>query len=63
MAKVLSTSMYRCLVGHLMYWERGLEEAMTDCGIPLTSKGEVVGELFAAGYDYDEEADKLICTV
>lgn len=54
----MSQGEYRCLCAHMSYWKFGLEKAMADCGIH-ESKSDVVGELFKAGWRYDEETDTL----
>jgi hypothetical protein len=55
----LSTAEYRRLVAHMMYWERGLNEAFDDCGIPRCDRQEVLDQLSGCGYVYDEDTDKL----
>ena len=54
----MNLAQYRCLVAHMMYWGLGLEEAMRDSGVSLP-KDDVLHELFKAGYEYDEETDRL----
>jgi len=55
----MSTAQYRCLVAHMMYWERGLTEALTDCGILHLDRGILIEELWKAGYTYHPASDTL----
>lgn len=55
----MSIEQYRCLVAHMIYWERGMDEAIRDAGISI-AKEDVISQLWKAGYTYDEEADRLI---
>lgn len=54
----LPLEQYRRVVAHMMYWRRGIDEAMRDSGITILKK-EVIDQLFEAGYIYDEKKDSL----
>ncbi|WYW02505.1 hypothetical protein Lauda_00154 [Pseudomonas phage vB_PpuM-Lauda] len=56
----LTTAQYRRVVAHLMYWQRGLNEAMDDCGLPRSEREDVIGALASAGYTYNEDSDTLV---
>lgn len=58
----LSTAQYRRLVAHMMYWKRGLNEALDDSGIPRVDRQEALDQLSGCGYEYDEDTDTLTYT-
>lgn len=58
----LSTAQYRRVVAHMMYWKRGLKEAIEDSGIEALDRQEVLDQLSGCGYEYDEDTDTLTYT-
>lgn len=58
----LSTAEYRRLVAHMMYWKRGLSEALEDCNLPVSERQAILDQLAGCGYEYDEDADTLTYT-
>lgn len=58
----MTTENYRCVVGHMMYWKRGIKEALSDANLAHLDTAMVIERLFKAGYDYDEDTDKLTYT-
>lgn len=55
----LTTAQYRCVVAHMIYWERGLNEAIDDCGLPRSESETIIAQLVGCGYEYDEDKDAL----